>query len=470
MTDLFSEGSNCWKTARARRASVLVDGENYFRCVRQAMAFARERIMLIGWDFDARTRMFDTQGNVEGPLEIGDYLDWLVEQNPDLHVYIVQWQMGMLKMASRGATLAKLARWKLHPRIHLRLDDCHPVGAAQHEKIVAIDEDVAFCGGIDITKGRWDTREHAQVQQKRETPDGEDLGPWHDVAMVMQGDAAGLVARLAEERWMLVAGQAPRKVTARLDCWPEGLPADFEDTKIAISRTRAQMPERFAIREIEQLYCDAIAQARQYIYIESQYFTARRIAAAIARRLQEPDGPECVIVTPVSADGWLEPQVMDSSRARLFEELKRIDNHGRLRLYHPLNEAGEAIYVHAKVLIVDDRLLRIGSSNISNRSLGFDTECDVTIDAGAPLDDDLSHRVASIRNDLLAEHLDCAVSDVSEKLSQTASLIDTISLFRKSGRTLRDYQTPDLNQVQEWLAQNDILDPGARDDDYARIV
>ncbi|MEM7689321.1 MAG: phospholipase D-like domain-containing protein [Pseudomonadota bacterium] len=467
MTELFTKGENCWKVEAATRASVLIDGENYFRAVRSAMAKARQRIMLIGWDFDARTKMFDTKAEVEGPLEIGNYIGWLVDRNPALHVYIVQWNMGALKIATRGATLVKLAEWLVHPRIHVKLDDCHPVGAAQHEKIIAIDEDTAFCGGIDITNGRWDTREHSHVEPRRKSPDGEDHGPWHDSAMVVQGDAARALGELAVERWRLIADEPPRAVSSRLDSWPDGLRGDFEDVHIAIARTRAEMEERSATREIEQLYCDLVDLAEHEVYIESQYFTSRKVAAAIAKRLEELDGPEIVIVTPVSADGWLEPEVMDTTRARLFEALKAIDRHDRFRIYHPLNEAGESIYVHAKIVIVDDRVLRIGSSNVSNRSMGFDAECDIAIDAG---DHETQKQITAIRNDLLAEHLGCEARDVADLLKQNGSLIDAIALLRKSGRTLRDYQVPDLNAVQNWLAENNILDPDRTDDDYAEIV
>jgi phosphatidylserine/phosphatidylglycerophosphate/cardiolipin synthase-like enzyme len=230
------------------------------------------------------------------------------------------------------------------------------------------------------------------------------------------------------------------------------------------------MDDQRETREIEHFYRDAIRQAKRWLYIESQYFTSRTIANEIAHRLEEADGPEIVVVNPASADGWLEPQIMDTTRSRLFEAVRKADRHDRFRLYHPLNEAGQPIYVHAKVVIVDNRVLRIGSSNLSNRSMGFDAECDVAIDAGPDEDGAAAGRIAEIRNDLLAEHLGCEASEIARIVERSGSLIEAISLLRKSGRTLRDYQIPDLNSVQEWLADNDILDPDGPDDDYARIV
>ena len=173
---LFRPGENCWRVGRADTFTLLVDGENYFRAVRRAMHQARERIILIGWDFDARVEMYDTQGEVEGPLEIGEYIDWLVEQNPQLHIYILQWNIGALKLVKRGRTLLKASQWIAHPRVHVALDDAHPVGAAQHEKLIVVDESTAFCGGIDITEDRWDTREHRDEEPKRKQPGDRDLG------------------------------------------------------------------------------------------------------------------------------------------------------------------------------------------------------------------------------------------------------------------------------------------------------
>ena len=87
------------------------------------------------------------------------------------------------------------------------------------------------------------------------------------------------------------------------------------------------------VREIEQLYLDLIARAERWIYAESQYFASRKIAEAIAKRLEEPDGPEIVIINPVQADGWLEQEAMDSARAQLLDALEKRDPHGRLGVF-----------------------------------------------------------------------------------------------------------------------------------------
>lgn len=468
----FKPDINCWQVADAQSCDILIDAENYFRAVRREMAQARQRIVLIGWDFDARVKMYDTQQEVEGPLEIGDYIDWLVERNPDLHIYILQWNMGALKMLSRARTLLKLSHWNFHPRIHLKLDDAHPVGAAQHEKIIVVDHHTAFCGGIDITEERWDTREHRDNEERRKQPDGEDFGPWHDVSTMVCGPIVRDFAALAEQRWKKASGSAPRAVSAEYErSGRYDNDALFDNVKVAIARTRGAYDQQSEIREIEALYCDIISAAQQHIYIESQYFTSRHIAAAIAKRLDEKEGPEIVVVTPRTTQGWLESQMMDTTRKYLVETLRGRDAYGRFRVYHPMTASANAIYVHAKVLVADDRFLRVGSSNISNRSMGFDSECDICIDARlAKNPDKASAAIAHVRSDLLAEHMGCDLDEVSEYIAKTGSLIAAIEEFNGGDKCLRSYEAPDLNGLQEQIAESDILDPQSADDDYPKIT
>ncbi|MEO1169043.1 MAG: phospholipase D-like domain-containing protein [Pseudomonadota bacterium] len=467
MSDIFDPGRNCWRVENATRAAVLVDGENYFRAVRRSLAKAEDRIILIGWDFDARIEMHDTEGEPEGPLAIGQFINWLVRENPDLHIYILRWDTGAIKALFRGRTLFTILRWVFHPRIHLKLDGQHPVGAANHHKIVVVDTDTAFCGGIDLTENRWDTRAHKEQQPHREQPDGEDSGPWHDASMIVQGDIASALADFAVRRWDIAGGKPVKASTSRRDCWPAYLEPDFSDSDVAIARTRPKMDGLTQITEIEELYLDMIANARDTIYAESQYFASRKLAQTIAARLAEEEGPEIVIVNPESAEGWLESEMMDTTRARLIKALQDRDIHDRLRIYHPVNEAGTPIYVHAKILIIDDRMIRIGSSNLNNRSFGFDSECDLAIDAGE--DFAAQRTIAGIRNDLLAEHLDMPVEDIERRMKETGSLIQTIQLSRKSGRTFQDYQFRDLGELEEWFGEHDVFNAERPDDDFAKL-
>ncbi|MEH6759400.1 MAG: phospholipase D-like domain-containing protein [Parasphingorhabdus sp.] len=473
MAGIFEPQRNCWTIAKANRAAVIIDAENYFRYVRRAMTKAKSRIVLLSWDFDARIKMHDTENEVEGPLEVGAFIESLVENNPELHIYILRWDTGAIKSLFRSTVIFTLIKWIFHPRIHLKLDSHHPVGAAHHHKVIAIDDDTAFCGGIDITDDRWDTRHHRKHEPGRKDPNNKDAGPWHDAAMAMQGPVASALAEFSEQQWNKAGGKKMVPIKGAADCWPDDLKPMFCDVDMAIARTQPKIEDQQAISEIEELYLDLIATAKKHFYAESQYFASRKIAAAIAKRLDEKNGPEFVIINPVTADGWLESKTMDTKRKRLIHSLRKRDNHGRLQIYHVENEAGQPIYIHAKIVIVDDRIIRIGSSNFNNRSLGFDTECDVAIDAehcgSREHETEVRAEIRNIRHDLLAEHLGSTVAQIETLFERTGSLIETIQQASGSGQTLREYQTPDLNETEEWLGDHDLFDPADADDDFAIV-
>ena len=163
--------TNSWRIAEASRASLIVDADDYFRAGRLAMLSARRRIMLIGWDFDARIDL-GRENESEGPLRLGDFVLWLVKRRPELEIYLLRWDLGAIRTLFRGTTIFTLMRWMWHARIHTRLDGAHPTGSSHHQKIVVIDDCFAFCGGIDMTSNRWDTREHRDHDRRRRSPGG----------------------------------------------------------------------------------------------------------------------------------------------------------------------------------------------------------------------------------------------------------------------------------------------------------
>jgi len=453
----LAPGRNCWRIERADRAAVIVDADAYFRAAREAMLEAKHQILLVGWDFDSRIRLVDSHDKPGVPTHVGDFIGWLVRRKPGLQVYILRWDTGAMKTLFRGKTLWTLTKWRfLRDRIHLKLDGAHPVGASQHQKIVVIDDCLAFCGGIDMTDERWDTRQHLDDDPLRVSPRRNPYKPWHDVTTALTGPIAKALGELCRTRWQLAGGKEIAPPPFSDECWPDSITPDFEHVEVAVSRTQPECYGAQEAHEIENLYIDLIARARRCIYAESQYFASRRVAEAIAKRLEEPDGPEIVIINPTTAQGWLEPIAMDTARARLVEALHRRDRHSRFRIYHPMTAGGAAIYVHAKVLVIDEQVIRIGSSNFNNRSLRLDTECDVTIEHDGP-------RIAEIRDDLIAEHLGCAPSIVTDSIRERG-LIATIEKLRGTGKTLVPYETPDLSAVEAWLADNEVLDPESPDE------
>ncbi len=458
---MFEPGRNCWRLEQAEQFAFIVDAEEYFIAVRAAMLKARHSITLIGWDFDARINL----GDEEGPPKLGDFMVWLADRTPALQIRLLRWDTGAFQAMFRGNTLATMLRWKLHKQVTLKLDGAHPFASSHHQKIVVIDDCIAFCGGIDMTIGRWDRRAHEDDDPGRIGPDGQMHPPWHDATSAFDGEAARALGDLARKRWKIATGETLEPASETHDCWPDKLVPNFHDVELAIARTQPEMDGVEPLHEIEEMYLDLIAEAKSWIYAESQYFASRRIAHAIAKRLVEEDGPEIVIVNPISAEGWLEPIAMDSARARLLEALRQVDRNGRFRLYHPVTAKGEEIYVHAKVMVVDNQYLRVGSSNFNNRSLRLDTECDVVLSAGSPAKAEYSDEIAFLRNDLIAEHLGTKPDEVARRLEDSGSLISVIEDLRgeATGRTFRPYEKPDLSDLEEWLADNEILDPEGPD-------
>ena len=309
------------------------------------------------------------------------------------------------------------------------------------------------------TGDRWDTRAHLDDDPGRRQPNGKAYKPWHDATTALSGPVAAALAQECRNRWLRATGDTLEPVHGDVSCWPDELQPDFEQVDVAIARTHPEMADQEAVHEIEHLFLTQIATADRFLYCESQYFASRRIAEAIARRLDEPNGPEIIIINPEAAEGWLQPLAMDTARARLIAALRQRDRHRRLAVYHPFTANGDPIYVHAKITIVDDQQLRIGSANMNNRSLRLDTECDVVVDAARQPGRDLAPAIAAIRDGLLAEHLGVSVERIATMIVETGSIIETIEKLRSTGHSLRPYEVPDLTTIEAWLADNEVLDP-----------
>jgi len=232
-----------WKVANATQMSVIIDAEDYFRHARSAMLKARKRIMLIGWDFDARISLVH-QGRADNePATVGDFIYWLVKRTPSLEIFLLRWDVGALKTIIRGSNILTLAKWMAHSRIHTKLDSFHPAGASHHQKIVVIDDCLAFCGGIDMTNGRWDTRRHKDIEPGRMHPNGSAYKPWHDATSALQGPIAQALGELSRDRWVAAGGKPIDPVESITNCWPDRLAPDFRDIEVGIARTRPEMPD-----------------------------------------------------------------------------------------------------------------------------------------------------------------------------------------------------------------------------------
>jgi phospholipase D1/2 len=175
---ILKEGTNCFKIARASRIKILIDGAAYFSTLADALERAQESILILGWDFDSRISLkpdSPTRGSAAG--ELGDFLNSLVSRRRNLHVHILIWDFAMIFALDRESAPFFGRSWRKHRRIHFEQDGQHPLGASHHSKIVVIDDALAFVGGIDLAKGRWDTPDHRPEESRRVDWNGAQLSP-----------------------------------------------------------------------------------------------------------------------------------------------------------------------------------------------------------------------------------------------------------------------------------------------------
>ncbi|MBB6181683.1 phospholipase D-like domain-containing protein [Pseudorhizobium flavum] len=456
---IIKPGHNAWRSSRAEKTAFLVDGADYFRRLDQVLEHARRSIFIIGWDFnpDIRLRPEDP-----GCPTLGERLRILVESRPDLEVRLIVWGMGPVYS---GKSLKMFGRmdWSDHERITLKFDFDHPLRASHHQKIVAIDDKTAFLGGIDLTARRWDDREHRSDNPLRKSPDGTAYGPVHDVQSIVTGPAAVLIGDVARRRWRKLTGETlqPLPSLEGPNPWPDDLDATLRDCSAALALTEAwKWKGRRGHREAIRLTHDALRAAERHLYIETQYLASFGVARTIARRLKEPRGPEIVVVVTRESHGFVEQLMMGKNRNRLIRRLMRADRYNRLRVYYAVTPDAQGndreIVVHSKVIIVDDRFIRVGSSNLNNRSEGLDTECDIALETYTA---EGRQAIERVRDDLIAEHLDASPEQVSEQIRITGSLIAAIDALNTSPRGLRQFHVGPKEGDTESVVGTGIIDP-----------
>jgi phospholipase D1/2 len=434
---------------------MLVDGSSYYGTLAECFARASRTVVIIGWDLDSRVRLGPAAGQEQLVPPLREFLPAIATSNPDLNIYILSWDFSLLFANVREPKLVLGQNPFHHPRIHFKFDGTHPPGASHHQKVVVIDDSLAFAGGMDIAGGRWDSPEHRAGDARRSGKDGP-YPPSHDVQAMVDGDAARALARLARNRWFRASGSQIGDFPRHTNIWPGCVTPDVVDCLVGISRTDVGTDGTGACREIEQLHLDVIDAARQHVYIENQYLTSSTIVTALCRRLAAADSPEVVIVLPIRNSGWLEEHTMETLRFESIHRLRATDVYGRLRICHPVipDSDGTSVGVHSKVLVADDRLFRVGSSNLTDRSMRLDTECDLTIEAEGPVQ---QLAISGLRNRLLAEHLGMTAEGVAAFLTADPSLVRLVDSRRSNTRCLREF--PLKHRSATLTIERNLVDP-----------
>ncbi len=452
---------NVWRIERAARAAVILDGAPYFGAVRAALLNAQRSAVIIGWDIHSRTRLVGPEGHADDglPETLAEFLSALVERRPQLEISLLLWDFAMLYAPERELFPTLTLRWNTPANIRFCLDDAVPVGSSQHQKLVVIDDAIAFAGGLDVTVRRWDTSDHRADNPLRRDHTGQRYAPFHDVQMLIDGAAARALGELARARWECVAHESLPPVEGTHDPWPDHVEPDFTDTDIGIARTQPRFERQPEVREVEALLLNSIGAAERTIYIENQFLSWLAVADAIARRLREQPRLEVLIIAPATHASWIEARSMRNGRIRFTQLLRESGHADRVRLVSPVvHQNGKTAHtmVHSKVMIIDDLLLHIGSANLNNRSMGTDTECNIAIEAH---DDTQRANIAALRQRLIADHCGVTADDVAAAFAEHGSLLALADRLGANGHQLQpiDDGPPDRT---DWAAYLEgIADP-----------
>jgi len=464
---LLEPGSTCWRRETSGRAALIIDMADYFDAAMSAMRKARHTVHLLNWAFEPQT-LLHPQPGCTGPQgdRIANFLKQLARENPKLDVRILCWQSALPVAATQNWFPLADRKDFAGSRVTFVLDGKLPMGASHHQKAIIIDDAIAFCGGGDIGPDRWDTPQHLDDDPRREktkhahSHDDADFDSRHEVMGIVEGAPAKALGVLFRERWTRCTGEILPEPPKTRPAWPAQVNAQFTNVEVGLSRTQAAWKHHPEVREVERLHLASIAAARRCIYMENQYYTSPLIAAALARRLSEPDGPEVVLIGTEHSPSFFDQATMDRTRVKFIERLKRADKHGRLQAYSPVTTLGRIIIVHAKLTIIDDQLLRIGSANINNRSMGFDSECDMSFEATGRAGTSARAEIARLRTRLLAHWLGCDEAVMTAAIRKAGGVGAGVEALRNAGYArLRPVRLKPVEGVAAVIAAYHLGDP-----------
>jgi phosphatidylserine/phosphatidylglycerophosphate/cardiolipin synthase-like enzyme len=365
----------------------LIDGAQALPAIAEALQGARRFVHLTGWHVAPHFELVRD----EPPVVLGALLAELAER---IDVRVLVWAGAPVPAfhPTRSDVRDAIRTLTRHTRIRCEPDPReHPIHC-HHEKTISIDGELAFVGGIDLTDDSGDRFDSSAHEARRR------LG-WHDVAARLRGPAVGDVHDHFAARWHAVTGETLDR--------PEPPPA-AGDTTVQVVRTVAEdmyddLP-RGDFRILES-YMRALRAARHLVYLENQFLWAPEIVAVLADKLRRSplDDFRVVVLLPAKPNNG-----QDDTRGQLGVLAEADDGAGRFLAATIRSLSGrrdDPLYVHAKVGIVDDRWLTIGSANLNAHSLLNDTEMNlVTDDAGLA-------RETRVR--LWAEHLELDEAQVA---------------------------------------------------------
>jgi phosphatidylserine/phosphatidylglycerophosphate/cardiolipin synthase-like enzyme len=453
----------------AERAAIIIDVADYFAAVKAAITRAQRSVLILGWAFHPKT-ILDVTPEAGDPATCGiaTFLTELGAKRPELDIRILCWKAALPVAITQAMYPQRSAKYFDGSPVKFVLDGRLPAGASHHQKVVVIDDKVAFSGGCDFGPDRWDTCDHEDDNTRRSATPGQYpcFDARHEVMSLVDGAAAKALGDLFRARWLRATGEqlAPPQ-PSRGDPWPKSIHPQFEGVRVGLSRSAAAWRDHPKQREVETLYLASIAAAKSCIYLENQYFTSPVIAEALAQRLAEPTGPEIVLVSTEHSPSYFDQMTMDRTRSLFIKRLEDADRFDRFRIYSPVTSLGRTIIVHAKLAIIDDVLLRVGSSNLNNRSFGFDTECDLSVEPCGATRTASRASIRAIRTRLIAHWLACNDEVLDRAVKAAGGIGAGIEALRARGHCrLRPIESTTLKPLAATIATFHVGDPvGARD-------
>ncbi|WP_245509495.1 VTT domain-containing protein [Bradyrhizobium vignae] len=447
-------GDTVWRRCEAQRVAVLNDAAVYFAALRQALLEAQDLVYIIGWDIHSETRLVGASGRADDglPEQLGAFLRALVHRRPTLRIDILVWDFVSFYASEREWNSAAKFTAETYGRVRFHLDATLPFGSAQHQKIVCIDGSLAFVGGLDLTIRRWDTSEHRAVHELRCDPEGKPYPPFHDVQCMVDGEAAASLLDIAEGRWRAAGGKAHDRRAPRSSRWPANVPIEAEHMPVGIARTEVVCPAGSSINEVERSLIAAIRSATSFIYIENQFTSAIKIARELVEQMLRVPSLRVLVVAPKLHSSWLESQAMQNGRGAFIDCFGTAGIADRIRFVYPVSRSGDtdaAVMVHSKLIIVDNRILRIGSANLNNRSMGADSECDLIFEAATE-----EHRdfIASVRRRLIAHFCGLDEQIIGQNEDRLFAVLDDVA-SADGAKTLRDVECSVLTSTLATMVQ-----------------
>ncbi len=412
-----------WCTGEVTESVVLIDGAEYFRALYRAGAKAQRSLVVMAWQFDPQIELIrgDFAEPRPYPVALFDFLNALCESKPDLKVNILAWDYSFVYAFERTWLQTAEARIFAHPRLQFRWRSHSDPRGSHHQKLVVVDGQLAFVGGLDPGNARWDTSDHALDNPHRTDAWGHTCKPFHDVQVAVRGPVVERLQALFWDEWRRAdLGQRDAVSTSTsgervpfdmAGVFPEELPR-LPGSSVAVSRTHSPRGDGEGVREVLRMYQLLIGGARQLIYIETQYFTSSEVSRALIARMSRRELPalQIVIVMPDGADSPKERFALGKRQEYVLSALcsgaKRFGHELRVLFSAPDERegAGVATYIHSKLMIVDDIAITLGSANLTNRSMGLDTELNLTWNAERHEAIGASRQLARLRARLLAEH------------------------------------------------------------------